>query len=109
VSDGGKLVDRWTVYNKPTTDSHYMALAVKPAADASDTGDFHFWKLDADKSWSYKVQGCVIASVMCMILADVQLQYQQFPVAVYTTNGCSSACSLPYDSRFVVQHASKLY
>lgn len=54
VADGGKLVDRWTVYNKPTTDSHYMALAVKPAADAGDSGDFHFWKLDADKTWSYK-------------------------------------------------------
>jgi hypothetical protein len=55
LADGAKLVDRWTVYNKPTTDSHYMALAVKPQADASDTGDFHFWRLDADKTWSYKV------------------------------------------------------
>jgi hypothetical protein len=56
LADGAKLVDRWTVYNKPTTDSHYMALAVKPQADESDTGDFHFWRLDADKTWSYKVR-----------------------------------------------------
>lgn len=39
VADGAKPVDRWTVYNRPTgADSHYIALAVKPAEDASDSG-----------------------------------------------------------------------
>lgn len=35
--------------------THYIALAVKPAEDAGDSGDFHFWRLDDNKVWSYKV------------------------------------------------------
>jgi hypothetical protein len=77
VADGGKLVDRWTVYNKQTTDSHFMALAVKPAADASDTGDFHFWKLDADKTWSYKVRGKLL--YCAILLAQTHAGCRHFP------------------------------
>lgn len=57
LSDGGRLVDRYTVYNKPPEDDsyHYIALAVKPSTDQSDTGDFHFWRYDHNEhAWSYK-------------------------------------------------------
>lgn len=39
VADGGKPVDARTVYTRAPT-GHYIALAVKPPADAGDTGDF---------------------------------------------------------------------
>lgn len=53
LADGGKPVDRQTVYTGSTT-GHFIALAVKPAAGQRDTGDFHFWRLDGDHTWSYK-------------------------------------------------------
>lgn len=57
--DGGRMVDRWTVYNKPPVTIadtfHYIAMAVKTSSGSGDTGDFHFWKWDhKDGSWSYK-------------------------------------------------------
>lgn len=84
MADGGKLVDRWTVYNKPTTDSHYMALAVKPAADAGDSGDFHFWKLDADKTWSYKVRSqTVLGCPPNIYLHRLQKYLSQTPLRLH--------------------------
>eukprot|EP00879_Flechtneria_rotunda_P005992 GHRR01006301.1.p1 GENE.GHRR01006301.1~~GHRR01006301.1.p1 ORF type:complete len:341 (+),score=86.96 GHRR01006301.1:251-1273(+) len=53
IADGGKLVDRQTVYTKEPK-GHYIALAVKPSEGVSGTGDFHLWRLDSDKNWSYK-------------------------------------------------------
>jgi hypothetical protein len=53
LADGARQVDRKTVYTVPTT-GHYIALAVKPPSDERDTGDYHFWRLDADGTWSYK-------------------------------------------------------
>lgn len=53
LADGARSVDRNTVYTVPTSGS-YIALAVKPPSDARDTGDYHFWRLDADNTWSYK-------------------------------------------------------
>jgi len=41
--------------------THYIALAVKPAEDSGDSGDFHFWRLDDNKVWSYKVSICCLA------------------------------------------------
>lgn len=53
LSDGARSVDRNTVYTVPTLGS-YIALAVKRPIDQRDTGDYHFWRLDADNTWSYK-------------------------------------------------------
>lgn len=53
LADGARAVDRATVLNVPTS-GHYIALAVKPPSDPRDTGDYHFWRLDADNTWSYK-------------------------------------------------------
>jgi len=53
VADGAVKVSREIVYNvRPT--GHYIALAVKPSIYPGDTGDFHFWRLDADGAWAYK-------------------------------------------------------
>lgn len=41
LADGGQLVSRETVYNVAPT-GHYIALAVRPATDRGDSGDFHF-------------------------------------------------------------------
>lgn len=53
LADGGRQVDRKTAYTVPTT-GHYITLAVKPPSDEKDMGDYHFWRLDADGTWSYK-------------------------------------------------------
>jgi hypothetical protein len=49
-ADGGKEVDRETVYSKPPT-GFYVALGVRPGIRY---GDYHFWRLDSDGSWSNK-------------------------------------------------------
>lgn len=66
TADGGKLVNRDAVYsNPPPENGHFIALAVKPPGDADGTGDFHFWRLDANGVWSYKVGAvCVWGGVM---------------------------------------------
>jgi hypothetical protein len=54
-------VDRDTVFvtaPRPAQ-GHYIALAIKPASSPDDTGDFHFWRLDSNGAWSYKVCLCV--------------------------------------------------
>ena len=57
LADGGKLVDRDAVYSKPRpAKGHYIALAIKPVGKGEASGDFHFWRLDANGVWSYKVR-----------------------------------------------------
>jgi hypothetical protein len=58
VADGGRLVDRATVYNTTRPPGgHYIALAVRPPSKAGDANaDFHFWRLDSNGAWSYKVR-----------------------------------------------------
>ena len=50
IADGGKQVDRQTVYSKTPT-GFYVALGVRPGIRY---GDYHFWRLDSDNSWSNK-------------------------------------------------------
>jgi hypothetical protein len=52
LSDGARKVDRYTAYNVPSS-GRYIVLAVK-AATERDSGDFHFWALNSDGTWSYK-------------------------------------------------------
>jgi hypothetical protein len=55
LADGGRLVDRSTVYGAARPEEgHFIALAVKPMGPERN-GDFHFWRLDANGVWSYKV------------------------------------------------------
>jgi hypothetical protein len=57
IADGGVPVDRATVYGRPRPEAgHYIALAIKPSARKGDTGDYHFWRLDSNMQWSYKVR-----------------------------------------------------
>ena len=54
VADGAVKVDRKTIYSKKPT-GHYIAMAIMPSTDSyTDSGDFHFWRLDKDGSWAYK-------------------------------------------------------
>jgi hypothetical protein len=58
IADGGKPVGRAAVYGEARpARGHCIALAVKPPASKGDTGDYHFWRLDANGRWSYKVGG----------------------------------------------------
>ncbi|KAI8467855.1 MAG: hypothetical protein J3K34DRAFT_479949 [Monoraphidium minutum] len=64
LADGGKLVDSAVVYGGPPPEGgHYIALAVKPAK-GSDTGDFHFWRLDTNGGWSYKAGDTLVRNTL---------------------------------------------
>lgn len=65
VADGGVVVSREDVYGKPRpSKGHYIALAIKPRSKDEASGDFHFWRLDANGVWSYKAGDTLVRNTL---------------------------------------------
>lgn len=53
IADGGRLVSYKTVTTKPPRGTHYIAAGVTDATSPVGS-DFHLWRLDSNRIWSWK-------------------------------------------------------